>query len=66
MMEVLAPASPCGPALSSIPPLFIVRQNMIQAFAYAAGWQQLYQLWELIVLACKFLWDLLRLLGGGG
>lgn len=40
--------------------------TMIEAFAYVAGWQQLYQLWELIVMACKFLWDLLRLLGGGG
>src|ERR1700727_1900779 len=38
---------------------------MIEAFACVAGWQQLYQLWELIVMACKFLWDLLRLLGGG-
>jgi hypothetical protein len=39
---------------------------MIEAFAFLAGWQQLYQLWELIVLAFKFLWDVLRLLGGGG
>jgi hypothetical protein len=30
------------------------------------GWQQLYQLWELILMALKFLWDLLRFLGGGG
>jgi hypothetical protein len=66
MMEVLAPAASSRPALPFIPLLLIARQNMIQAFACAAGWQQLYQLWELIVLACKFLWDLLRLLGGGG
>jgi hypothetical protein len=39
---------------------------MIEAFAYVAGWQQLYQLWGLIVMACKFLWNLLLLLGGGG
>ena len=39
---------------------------MIEAFGYVAGWQQLYQLWELIVMACKFLWNLLLLLGGGG
>ncbi|WP_258002167.1 hypothetical protein [Burkholderia sp. WAC0059] len=30
------------------------------------GWQQLLQLWELIVMVCRFLWDLLRLAGGGG
>lgn len=39
---------------------------MPNPFACLAGWQQLYQLWELIVLAFKFLWDVLRLLGGGG
>jgi hypothetical protein len=39
---------------------------MPEAFACLAGWQQLYQLWELIVLACKFLWDVLRFLGGAG
>jgi len=38
---------------------------MIEAFACLAGWQQLYQLWALLVLACKFLWEVLRLLGGG-
>ncbi|MBN3852961.1 MULTISPECIES: hypothetical protein [unclassified Paraburkholderia] len=27
-------------------------------------WQQLMQLWELIVMVCRFLWDLLRMLGG--
>jgi hypothetical protein len=30
-----------------------------------SGWDQLVRLWELIVLVCKFLWNLLRLLGGG-
>jgi len=30
-----------------------------------SGWEQLVRLWELIVLVCKFLWNLLRLLGGG-
>jgi hypothetical protein len=30
-----------------------------------SGWQQLIRLWELIVMVCKFLWSLLRLLGGG-
>jgi hypothetical protein len=39
---------------------------MIEAFARIAGWQQLEKLWELIVLVCKFFWELLRLLGGGG
>ncbi|CAB3770543.1 hypothetical protein [Paraburkholderia humisilvae] len=29
-----------------------------------SGWDQLVRLWELIVLVCKFLWGLLRLLGG--
>ena len=29
-------------------------------------WQQLVQLWELIVLVLRFLWQLLKLLGGGG
>jgi hypothetical protein len=39
---------------------------MFDSFARASGWQQLYHLWELIVMLFKFLWDLLRLLGGGG
>ncbi|GAB2873219.1 hypothetical protein GCM10027093_05940 [Paraburkholderia jirisanensis] len=30
-----------------------------------SGWEQLIRLWELIVMVCKFLWNLLRLLGGG-
>ena len=38
---------------------------MIESFARVSGWEQLYYLWELIVLLCKFLWGLLRLLGGG-
>jgi len=39
---------------------------MFDSFARASGWQQLYHLWELIVMLFKLLWDLLRLLGGGG
>jgi len=31
----------------------------------AALWQQCVQLWELIVMVCRFLWGLLRVLGGG-
>lgn len=27
---------------------------------------QLAQLWELIVMVCRFLWDLLKLLSGAG
>ncbi|HZZ10230.1 MAG TPA: hypothetical protein VFE79_06025 [Paraburkholderia sp.] len=38
---------------------------MIEAFARVSGWEQLYHVWELIVMLCKFLWGLLRLLGGG-
>lgn len=38
---------------------------MIESFALVSGWDQLVYLWELIVLICKFLWNLLRLLGGG-
>jgi len=30
-----------------------------------ALWQQLIQLWELIVMVLRFLWGLLKLLGGG-
>jgi hypothetical protein len=37
---------------------------MIDSFAHVSGWQQLYHLWELIVMLCKFLWGVLRLLGG--
>ncbi len=32
---------------------------------FAAGWDQLVRLWELIVLVVRFLWGLLRFLGGG-
>jgi hypothetical protein len=39
--------------------------TMIDSFARVSGWQQFYHLWELIVMICKFLWSLLRLLGGG-
>ena len=28
------------------------------------GWHQLYQLWQLVVLVCRFLWRLLQFLGG--
>lgn len=42
---------------------------MIEAFLGQATpvvlWQQLIQLWELIVMVCRFLWGLLMLLGGG-
>ncbi|WP_154671274.1 hypothetical protein [Paraburkholderia mimosarum] len=34
--------------------------------APVALWQQLVQLWELIVTVLRFLWELLKLLGGGG
>jgi hypothetical protein len=32
----------------------------------SAGWQQLLQIWELIVMVVRFLWQLLRLLSGAG
>jgi hypothetical protein len=38
---------------------------MIDSFARVSGWEQLYHLWELLVMVAKFLWGLLRLLGGG-
>ncbi len=44
---------------------FFAFEFMFEAFARVAGWQQLVQLWELIVLVCKFVWGLLLLLGGG-
>ena len=40
--------------------------TMFDSLARVSGWQQLYHLWELIVMLCKFLWSLLRFLGGGG
>jgi hypothetical protein len=46
-------------------PLSDLPVTMIDSFARVSGWQQLYHLWELIVMLCKFLWGLLRLLGGG-
>jgi hypothetical protein len=39
--------------------------TMIDSFARVSGWEQLYHLWELLVIVAKFLWGLLRLLGGG-
>ena len=50
----------------SLKPVSSVTESMIEAFASIAGWQQLEKLWELIVLVCKFFWELLRLLSGGG
>jgi|GEM_PF-1921848 len=42
--------------------------TMIEAIAkegaIVALWQQLIQLWELIVMVCRFLWGLLKLLSG--
>ncbi|WP_296654764.1 hypothetical protein [Paraburkholderia sp.] len=37
---------------------------MLDADTFGVLWQQLIQLWELIVMICRFLWGLLRLLGG--
>ena len=51
------------PAISHSPSTH--QRTMIDSFARVSGWQQLYHLWELIVMLCKFLWGLLRLLGGG-
>lgn len=45
-------------------PNFLPSLIMIDSFARVSGWQQLYHLWELIVMLCKFLWGLLRFLGG--
>jgi hypothetical protein len=36
---------------------------MIGAWVLIDGWDQLARLWALIVMVCKFLWALLRLLG---
>lgn len=42
--------------------------TMIEAMLYGSAvgglWQQLVLLWELIVMVLRFLWGLLRLLGG--
>ncbi|HYS65450.1 MAG TPA: hypothetical protein VEN30_16810 [Paraburkholderia sp.] len=56
--QLSPPRSPFFPFLSS-------QVTMIDSFARVSGWQQLYHLWQLIVMLCKFLWGLLRLLGGG-
>jgi hypothetical protein len=40
-------------------------EGMLGEGAVAGLWQQLVLLWELIVMVCRFLWELLRLLGGG-
>ncbi|POR53601.1 hypothetical protein B0G62_103173 [Paraburkholderia eburnea] len=39
-------------------------ETIFKEGAISALWQQLFQLWELIVMVCRFLWGLLRLLGG--
>ncbi|HEV3429992.1 MAG TPA: hypothetical protein VG320_19105 [Paraburkholderia sp.] len=39
-------------------------ETIFKEGAISALWQQLFQLWELIVMVCRFLWDLLKLLGG--
>ncbi|MGH8782648.1 hypothetical protein [Paraburkholderia sp.] len=43
----------------------ITAMGMIEGLWRVGLWQQLVQLWELIVLVCRFVWDLLRFLGGG-
>ncbi len=40
-------------------------ERMLDESTTASLWQQLVLLWELIVMVCRFLWGLLRLLGGG-
>jgi len=40
-------------------------EAMLGGTAVTGLWQQLVQLWELLVMVVRFLWDLLRLLGGG-
>lgn len=39
--------------------------SMIEGLFHVGLWHQLVQLWELIVLVCHFVWELLRFLGGG-
>ncbi|MGF6294590.1 hypothetical protein [Paraburkholderia youngii] len=39
---------------------------MFESVLRVLDWQPLYRLWELIVIIVKFLWELLRLLSGGG
>jgi hypothetical protein len=38
---------------------------MFEVFARVAGWDQLERVWEFIVGFFKFLWALLRFIGGG-
>jgi hypothetical protein len=38
---------------------------MFEAFARVAGWDQLERVWEFVVGFFKFLWALLRFIGGG-
>lgn len=40
-------------------------EGMLDGSAATGLLQQLVLLWELIVMVCRFLWGLLRLLGGG-
>jgi hypothetical protein len=40
-------------------------ERMLNESAAVSLWQQLVLLWELILMVCRFLWGLLRLLGGG-
>ncbi|WP_268998468.1 hypothetical protein [Paraburkholderia sejongensis] len=37
---------------------------MIESLLRVLDWEPLFRLWELIVMICKFLWELLLLLGG--
>ncbi|NIF54760.1 MULTISPECIES: hypothetical protein [Burkholderiaceae] len=46
--------------------LFFQPMTLLECLARVMDWEPLYRLWELIVMICKFLWDLLRLLSGGG
>ncbi|WP_413186054.1 hypothetical protein [Paraburkholderia sacchari] len=39
-------------------------EAILKEGAIAALWQQLIQLWELIVMVCRFFWGLLKLLSG--
>jgi hypothetical protein len=39
-------------------------EAILKEGAIGALWQQLIQLWELIVMVCRFLWELLKLLSG--
>ncbi|SPB18636.1 hypothetical protein NOV72_05838 [Caballeronia novacaledonica] len=39
---------------------------ILRAILHVASWDQLERIWEFIVGFFKFLWGLLRFLGGGG